>query len=156
MVVDMKTTQCMWWLSHSVVSDSCDPMDCSPPGSSVHGHSPGKNIEAGCHFLLQGIFLTQELNPGICIAGRSLPTKLQGKPPHRNLKLKRFCTEVFILLPKSNLLPPFCSLMKQLSCLSLKPGASVIHTGLPPSSPSIGSFSPKAASVENAPASDLD
>ena len=22
---------------HSVVSDSCDPMDCSPPGSSIHG-----------------------------------------------------------------------------------------------------------------------
>ena len=22
----------------------CDPMDCSPPGSSVHGDSPGKNI----------------------------------------------------------------------------------------------------------------
>ena len=21
----------------------CDPMDCSPPGSSVHGNSPGKN-----------------------------------------------------------------------------------------------------------------
>ena len=21
----------------------CDPMDCSPPGSSVHGDSPGKN-----------------------------------------------------------------------------------------------------------------
>ena len=21
-----------------------DPMDCSPPGSSVHGDSPGKNI----------------------------------------------------------------------------------------------------------------
>ena len=26
-----------WWFSHSVVSDSCDPVDCSPPGSSVHG-----------------------------------------------------------------------------------------------------------------------
>ena len=25
----------------------CDPMDCSPPGSSVHGDSPGKNIEMG-------------------------------------------------------------------------------------------------------------
>ena len=25
------------WFSHSVVSNSCDPMDCSPPGSSVHG-----------------------------------------------------------------------------------------------------------------------
>ena len=24
-------------LSHSVVSDSCDRIDCSPPGSSVHG-----------------------------------------------------------------------------------------------------------------------
>ena len=25
-----------WWLSCSVVSDSCDPVGCSPPGSSVH------------------------------------------------------------------------------------------------------------------------
>ena len=24
----------------------CDPMDCSPPGSSVHGDSPGKNTGA--------------------------------------------------------------------------------------------------------------
>ena len=43
----------------------CDPMDCSPPGSSVHEISPGKNIGVGCHFLLQGIFLTQGLNPGL-------------------------------------------------------------------------------------------
>ena len=27
-------------------------------------NSPGKNIGMGCHFLLQGIFLTQGLNPG--------------------------------------------------------------------------------------------
>ena len=27
----------------------CDPMDCSPPGSSVHGDSPGKNIGVSCH-----------------------------------------------------------------------------------------------------------
>ena len=26
-----------WWFSHKVVSDSCDPVDCSLPGSSVHG-----------------------------------------------------------------------------------------------------------------------
>ena len=25
----------------------CDPMDCSPLGSSVHGNSPGKNIAVG-------------------------------------------------------------------------------------------------------------
>ena len=40
----------------------CDPMDCSLPGSSVHGDSPGKNTGIGCHVLLQGIFLTQILN----------------------------------------------------------------------------------------------
>ena len=33
----------------------CDPMDCSPPGSSLHGDSPGNNTEVGCHALLQGI-----------------------------------------------------------------------------------------------------
>ena len=36
----------------------CDPMDCSPPGSSVHGDSPGKNTGVGCHALPQGIFPT--------------------------------------------------------------------------------------------------
>ena len=39
----------------------CDPMDCSPPGSSVHGIF---------HALLQGIFPTQESNWVSCIAGR--------------------------------------------------------------------------------------
>ena len=43
----------------------CNPMDCSPPGSSVHGDSPGKNTRVGCHALLQGIFPTQGLNPGL-------------------------------------------------------------------------------------------
>ena len=37
-------------------------MDCSLPGSSVYGDSPGKNTEVGSHFLLQGIFSTQESN----------------------------------------------------------------------------------------------
>ena len=37
----------------------CNPMDCSPPGSSVHEDSPG----VGCHALLQGIFPIQGSNP---------------------------------------------------------------------------------------------
>ena len=37
-------------------------MDCSPPGPSVHGDSPGKNTEVGYHAFLQGIFPTQGLN----------------------------------------------------------------------------------------------
>ena len=40
-------------------------MDCNPPGFSVHGDSPGKNIGVGCHALLQGIFPTQGSNPGL-------------------------------------------------------------------------------------------
>ena len=40
-------------------------MDCSLPGSSVHGDSPGKNTGVGCHFLFQGIFPTQGTNPGL-------------------------------------------------------------------------------------------
>ena len=35
------------------------PMDCSPPGSSVPGDSPGKNTGVGFHPLLQGIFSIQ-------------------------------------------------------------------------------------------------
>ena len=38
-------------------------MDYSLPGTSVHGIFPSKNIEVGCHFLLQGIFPTQRSNP---------------------------------------------------------------------------------------------
>ena len=52
-----------------LVTQSClslwDPMDCSPPGFSVHGDSAGKNTGVGCHALLQGIFPTQGWNPGL-------------------------------------------------------------------------------------------
>ena len=40
----------------------CNPRDCSPPGSSVHGIFPGKNTGVDCHSFLQGIFPIQELN----------------------------------------------------------------------------------------------
>ena len=41
----------------------CDPVDCSPPGSSVRGDSPGKDPGVGYHALLQGSSPTQGLNP---------------------------------------------------------------------------------------------
>ena len=41
------------------------PWACSPHGFSVLGGSPGKNTGVGCHALLQGIFPTQGLNPGL-------------------------------------------------------------------------------------------
>ena len=39
----------------------CDPMDCSPPGSSVHGILQART-RVSCCALLQGIFPTQGLN----------------------------------------------------------------------------------------------
>ena len=57
------------FISVCLVAQACptlgDPMDCSPPGSSVHGNSPGKKTGVGCHPLLQGIFPTQGMNPGL-------------------------------------------------------------------------------------------
>ena len=46
-------------LSHSAMPKICNPVDCSPPGSSVHGDSLGKNTGVGFHSLLQRIFPTQ-------------------------------------------------------------------------------------------------
>ena len=43
----------------------CNCMDHSPPGSSVHEASPGKNTGVGCPALFQGIFPTQGSNPGL-------------------------------------------------------------------------------------------
>ena len=52
-----------------LVAQSCltidDPMYYSPPGSSVHEDSPGKNTGVGCHAPLQGIFPTQRSNPDL-------------------------------------------------------------------------------------------
>ena len=44
--------QCMKVKSKSEVAQLgptlCDPMDCSPPGSSIHGIFPGKSTGVGC------------------------------------------------------------------------------------------------------------
>ena len=47
-------------------------MDCSPPGSSVHGDSLVKNTGIGFHALFQGIFPTQGSNPGLSHCRRIL------------------------------------------------------------------------------------
>ena len=55
---------CCAVLSCSAMSDTFSPMNCGPPGSSVHVDSPEKNTREGCHALLQGILSTQGLNQG--------------------------------------------------------------------------------------------
>ena len=73
------TTERLIWSDIQCVCESnqaCptlfDPTDCSPPGSSVHRDSPGKNTGVGCRALLQGIFPIQGLNPGLSYCRRIL------------------------------------------------------------------------------------
>ena len=47
------------------MSNSLKLPDSSLPGSSIHGIFQARILEWGCHFLLQEIFLTQGLNPGL-------------------------------------------------------------------------------------------
>ena len=47
-------------------------MDCSPPGFSVPGILQARNTGVSIHFLLQGIFPTQGLNPGLLHFGQIL------------------------------------------------------------------------------------
>ena len=60
-----------------------EPMNCSPPGFSVHVIFPGKNTGVGYRALLQRIFPTQGSNP--CLLSLlhwqvgSLPLALPGK-----------------------------------------------------------------------------
>jgi len=54
-------------------------MDCSPPGSSVHGDSPGKKTGVDFHAFLKGIFPTQGSNPHLrspALVGRFFTTRV--------------------------------------------------------------------------------
>ena len=51
--------------SCSVVSDSLQPHGPQHARLPWPWNYPGKNTRVGCHFLLQGIFPTQGLNPGL-------------------------------------------------------------------------------------------
>ena len=62
----------------------CDSMDCSPPGTSVHGDFPGKNSGVGCHFLLQGSSQPRDWTWISCISGRFFTAE----PPYQIRKLR--------------------------------------------------------------------
>ena len=76
------------WFPHLVFSVShlcptlCNPVDCSPPGSSIHGDSPGKNTGVGSLSLLQGDFPNQELNWSFL---HRRQTRLGSEPPRKPL-----------------------------------------------------------------------
>ena len=55
-----------WSYCFQVMSNSCNPMDWGLPDSSLcEILQASKNTGVGCHFLLEGIFLTHQSNPGL-------------------------------------------------------------------------------------------
>ena len=58
-------------------------MDCSPPGSSIHGISLGKNTGVGCHFPSPGDLPSPGIKPTSLVSPAlqvdSLPAEPQGQ-----------------------------------------------------------------------------
>ena len=78
--------QCCYLVLQSHLTP-CGPMDCSPPGSSVHGILQTRILEWDIpdHVLLQGIFLTRGSNSCLLHCSRLFTTKAQGKPETCNI-----------------------------------------------------------------------
>ena len=69
--------------SRSAVSDSLWPHGLEPARLLHPWFFPGKNTGVGCHFLLQGIFPAQGLNPHLLHwQADSLPLSQLGSPAH--------------------------------------------------------------------------
>ena len=82
-------------------------MGCSPPGFSVHEDSPGKNTGVGSLSLLQGVFLTRELNQGLLHCRQILyQLSYQGSPTNDaerifiSLLPKLLCAENALMPPQ--------------------------------------------------------
>ena len=80
-----------WWFSCSVVSDSCDLMDCSPPGSSVHGILQARTLEWVAISFSRGSSWPRDWTQVSCIAGRFFTDwakhrRAPGKIPLGNLR----------------------------------------------------------------------
>ena len=72
-----------WWcFNHSVVSDCCDAMDCSPPGSSVHGILQARILEWVAIPFSRGSLQPRDRTHVSCIAGRFFTAEPPGKTPH--------------------------------------------------------------------------
>ena len=94
-------TMCVCVLSRSVVSDSCDPIDCSLPGSSVRGILQARILEWVAISFCRGSFRPRNRTWGSCIAGR-LFTDWAMRKDHGTMdwfKIGKGVCQGYILLP---------------------------------------------------------
>ena len=96
------------------MSDSCDPIYCSPPGSSVHGISQARILEWVVISFSRGSSPPRDqtcVSCNSCTAGRFFTTEPAGKPPLSNnylsipLPLQRILQLSSFLLFSSSLPP---------------------------------------------------
>ena len=80
----------------SCVQLFCDPMDCSPPGSSVHGILQAR-IGGGCHFFLQGIFPAQGPRRAHPFPRRQVPEESRAGPVPRGIGSSRLAATAWLL-----------------------------------------------------------
>ena len=89
------------------MSNSCDPMNCSLPGSSVHGILQARILEQLAISFSRGNFPTQELNPSFPHCRQMLyRLSYRGSPLHHcwllfnHTTILSYLSETEILLPK--------------------------------------------------------
>ena len=90
--------------SCSEVSESLQPHGLQPAGLLCPWDSPGKNTGVGCHFLHQGIFLTQGSNPGLLHTRQTLyHMSFQGILSWKSKSRRKYQPQTFHLSPFSQI-----------------------------------------------------
>ena len=92
----------------SVVTQSCstlcDPVDCSPPGSSVHGILQIRIVEWVAMLFSRGYSWPSDWTQVSCITGRSLPSEPRDSQSHYYSGLKEAYLMHFLWKVQHNLL----------------------------------------------------
>ena len=77
----MKSVTALLCLVTQLYQSLCDPMDCSLPGFSLHGDSPGKNTGYGLPYPPPGDLPNPGIKPrSLVLQVGSLPSEPSGKP----------------------------------------------------------------------------
>ena len=96
-------TEDWWWRSHEVTSNSCDPMDYSLPGSSVHGFSR-LEYRSGLPFPSPGDLPDPGNEPrSPALQADFLLTELWGKPWNWRLTISKTTKMTLVRPPMTNL-----------------------------------------------------
>ena len=109
------------------MSDSLQPLGLYPTRLLCPWNFPGKNTGVGCHFLLQGIFPTQGLNPGLLHCRQMLyHLSHQGSPKGKpviyekksggGMRVRIYCSKLWLSWP-SQLLQLLCQYPHHFQCL---------------------------------------